>query len=324
MWKTWKYITIGLASFLPGASIAQAAVTGGRAGRAAKAVLWQARQYTHIRTIHFKASSHFTEATVKGRVAGRITYEYWGEGSKYRVVFKQKLSQADYSSVLADNGRHLFALNRITGTLTVMRSRPTGGLALLQNPILEPLGPLAPLPLAHSQWKLFVDLPRFSSRPNSIFDRCTAVRDCGKPGADGSFQGCITGASTMLAAHVTFTLQKRKSWPHPLVTGWVAAMGQNGANSRLMHLRYRAYTLASGKKIYLPVAFEVYGRSSRGYFKGLTIARTKITALVLDKAIPPGTFRISYKLASTVIVAKHGKYMEFPVKPKSQPQGWSK
>ena len=45
---------------------------------------------------------------------------------------------------------------------------------------------------------------------------------------------------------------------------------------------------------------------------------------VLGKPIPPGKFRISYKLASFVTVVSHGKTTTIKVRPGGQPQGWSK
>ncbi len=294
-------------------------------GTAAWDLLWQAKQYTEIKTIHLRASASVTETTVNGRMTAKISYEYWGDGSKYRVMFRQSMPQANYDRVIADDGKHLYALDRITGHLVVRDSQPTGGYSLMENPILEPLAPLAPPQQHHPViWNLWVNLPRFAHDPKSIFDRCRAVRDCrDNEDTTGNFSGCILGSYAMLPAHVKFIFQKGP-WPHPLVTSWTALMSEHGMHARLRHMSYRVFRLPSGRKIFLPIAFEVDGASHGGYFRGPSVARTKVTQIMLDKPIPPGIFRISYKLANFVTVEKDHRYTTIQVKPTGQPQGWSK
>ncbi len=297
-------------------------------GAASRALRSQAMQYTQIHTIHLRASGTFTVTTVGGKtLVGRIRYEYWGKGGKYRIVYQQSLPGAKFDSVLADNGKHLYSLDRITGEMTIRDSRPTAGDEIMENPILEPLSPLAPPPAHHPKmWNLWVNLPRFARDPKSIIGRCQAVRDCGKPTAAGGFRGCLLGSFVMVPARVRFAFQKEASWPHPLVTGWTAAtLGSSGMRARLLHIKYHAFRLRSGRRIYLPVAFEVKSMEPKyGPWKGPGTSRTKVTQLVLDRPIPPGKFRISYKLASFVTVVSHGKTTTIKVRPGGQPQGWSK
>ena len=131
-------------------------------GRAARALLWQARQYTWIKTIHLKASDRYalTLAT-GGKVTGSSRYEYWGAGRKYRIVWQNRSHLEDRDMVVADNGRRLYSLDRVTGTLTIQHSRPTSGLVFMMNPVLGPLAALAPPPPRARQERLEpVDEPR--------------------------------------------------------------------------------------------------------------------------------------------------------------------
>ena len=305
------------------AAAASASSPGG--GAAAKALAWQARQYTHIKTIHFKASGQFLNNTVNGHLKGTISYEYWGSGSKYRVVFKQSSAGADYNQVMADNGKHLYVLDKITGHLLVRRSMPVADYCTLENPVLEPLAPLAPPVAQHPRmWNLWMNLPRFFTAPRTVFSRCMAVQDCNGPAKSGLLQGCLAGSLTMQTGQVRFTLQKRPSWPHALVTGWKVSMLAHGRSAELKHIVYRSFAINSHRNIFLPVAFEVDGHSQSGYFRGRDIANTKLTRIAVNKAIAPGLFRVSYKLARFVTVVQHGKYITFDVKPKQGANGWSK
>lgn len=309
------------------ATIAHADTGTAPVGAVARALLWQTKQYTYIRTIHFEASVRFTVTTVGGKgQVGNIRYEYWGAGSKYRIIFRQTTPQAKFDSVMADNGKHFYSLDRITGELVIRRSRPKAGDELMENPILEPLVPLAPPAPRHpAKWNLWVNLARFARNPKSIFGRCLAVRDCGKLGTTGEFDGCVTGSYVMVPARVKFTLRKG-SWPHPLVTGWAAnALGSSGMRTRLVRISYREFRLKSARVIFLPVAFQLDAKEPNyGPWKGPGTSQTKIRQIVLDKPIPLRRFMISYKLASFVTIVKHHKYTTMQVKPKGPPQGWSR
>ncbi len=324
MWKLYQLTAVATLALAFGGYAVSASA---RPGDAAMALLWQAAQYTHIKTIHLEASSRFTVTTVGGRrQVGNIRYSFWGAGSKYRIVFRQSIPQAKFDCIMADNGKHLYSLDRVTGELVIRQSHPTAGDELMDNPILEPLVPLAPPPPHHpAMWNLWVNFARFARDPKSVIDRCLAVRDCGRTNTAGTFHGCLLGSFKMVPARVKFTLRKG-SWSHPLVTGWMAStLGKSGMNARLVHVIYRAFRLRSGRIIYLPVAFELVAMEPNyGPWKGPGISQTKVTQLVLNQPIPPGTFRISYKLASFVTVVKHGNSTTIQVKSKHQPPGWSK
>ncbi len=320
MWKSICFSVITCSVLAVGLRPADAA-TGSRA--AAKALAWQARQYTHIQTIHFKASGQFVNNTVNGPLKGTISYEYWGSGPKYRIVFKQSEAGADYNQVIADNGKHLYVLDKITGHLMVRRSKSAADYCTLENPVLEPLAPLAPPVAQHPRmWNLWMNLPRFFTAPQSVFSRCMAVKDCGPSAKDGAIQGCLLGSSVMQTGQVKFTLRQKPSWPHALVTGWQVAMLTPGRRARLSHIVYQSFTINSHHTIFLPVAFKLKGRSQSGYFQGRDVARTRITHIAVNKPIPSGIFRINYKLARFVTVVKHGKYITFDVKPKQGANGW--
>jgi thiol-disulfide isomerase/thioredoxin len=262
----------------------------------AQALLWQARQYTHVKTIHFQAVAHSTVTTVKGKKETFTQrYEYWGEGIKYRIDFQQSAPKAHFDVLVTDNGRHYRMLNRIPHFLTIEPTHPiyfaTPG---MQNPILEPLAPLAP----YFSWRLqtphwwWVNLARMARNPQSVFNRCRAVRSCGMTGPGRGLQGCILGAVNGTPAQVRFTIGG--GMPHPLVTGWTAKQFRYpGAYIRLSRINYRTFQLPSGRKIFLPVAIEKTGISRPiGPWRGLFTENIVISHISIDKPIPAGKFTI--------------------------------
>ncbi|MCL5945878.1 MAG: hypothetical protein M1472_03365 [Planctomycetes bacterium] len=294
--------------------------------RIVRALLWQARQYTYIKTIHFVAIERCVLTPKRGQtVHGRARYKYWGSGKKYRIDYWQFMPQADFRVVITDNGRHFRMLDRITGQLIVTRTHPIHGAAPVpENPILAPLVPLAPyfphrLNTPHKDW---VNLVRFARNPNSIFSRCREVAPCGPSGPAGVLHGCISGAFNAGAARIRFTVAKGR-WPHSLVTSWTAEFYQHPGNYVHMRIKYRAFHLASGRRIYLPAAYR-----EKGMYKNLPWpmggAGTNnfvVTHVILNKPIPAGTFTIDYKLARYILDRHNGKYTTIPIHPARKVQG---
>ncbi len=301
-------------------SIVRAALHPTPPNSVAQALLWQARQYTHIKTLHFLAVSHTTFRTVKGKKETiHNRYEYWGSGIKYRIDYQEFGPHADEDVVVTDNGRHSRQFYRISDYLTIGPTHPIYGvLPVPQNPILEPLAPLAPyFPFRHHKWAShvqWINLPRFARNPKSIFDRCFQVRVCGNKSPDGSLHGCITGAVDWSAAQVRFKIFGG-GWSHPMVTGWIAKKLQYPGNYsyiRLGRIRYRTIRLKSGRKIYLPVTYVKKGIMKFAIWRGPATTKMVISHISLDKPIPLGKFTINYKLAHTVVaVTGHGKSRKF-------------
>ena len=281
----------------------------------AKAILWQARQYTHINTIHFKAVLHDMVTMRTGKIESSIErYEYWGAGEKYRIDYQHFTPRVDIDYLVTDNGRHHRAFDRIADILAIGPTHPVQGVTpVIENPILEPLAPLAHhfprrLKTPHIHW---VNLARFARNPNSIFDRCRQVRNCGKKGP----RGCILGAYEGKPAHVRFTISGGAS--HPLVSGWRANEFRSGSYIRLSRIRYQAFRLKSGRKIFLPVEYVEKGmiRNLPIPISGPFTTKVFISHVSIDKPIPPGKFTINYKLAGLIIDETHGKYKYIAVQP---------
>jgi hypothetical protein len=291
----------------------------------AQALLWQARQYTHIKTIHFLAVGHdkFTKPNGKTETSTQ-RYEYWGAGIKYRIDFQQFVPQADSDFLVTDNGRHFRMFNRIAALMTIEPTHPIHhGVPVTPNPILMPLVPLAPffpprLGTPHMQW---VNLARFTRNPQSIFDRCREVAPCGKKGLGVGLHGCILGAYQNYSVHVRFTIGG--GMHHLLVTGWTANYLQLAGNyMRLSHIKYRAFRLPSRRKIFLPVAFDEKGMTKNmpGPGRGGWSNKVVISNVSIDQPIPPGEFNINYKLARFIKeVSPDGKAQFFSVYPTTSP-----
>ena len=238
---------------------------------------------------------------------------------KYRIDYQQFAPFGGFDLVATDNGKHFRMFNRIDDTLRIGPTHPIhGDIPTMQNPILEPLIPLAPFfPFHHHKWTphvQWVNLARIVRNPNSVFNRCRQVRDCEKTGPGGSLHGCILGAYSHYLAHVTFTVDGGRT-RYPLVTGWTAKMLQYpGSYTRLGRIRYRTFHLPAGRKIFLPVEFELKGVAKNvpgpisGPFRGSVV----VSHISIDKPIPPGKFTINYKLAHFIIeVTGHGKSRKF-------------
>ena len=312
-----KRLLSGLAVGLSLVSGACAAAPKTQPSPVVQALLWQARQYTHIKTIHFQAVAHSTVTTVKGKKETFTQrYEYWGAGKKYRIDYQQFAPHADFDVLVTDDGRHFEWFSRISDMLCIGPTHPIHGVVPgMQNPILEPLVPLAPyfpLHLGTPHWR-WVNLARFARNPKSIFNRCRQVRNCGKKGLNGSLHGCISGAYNGLASHVSFKVASRMY--HPLVTTWIADEYQHvGSYVSMYIIRYKAFHLESRRMIFLPVAFEVKGMTKNipGLWSGPFTVNVIISHVTLDKPIPPGKFTINYKLAHIVDeVTGHGKSRKF-------------
>ena len=68
----------------------------------AQALIWQARQYTHIKTIHFLAIAHHIHTTTNGKTRTfKSRYEFWGAGIKYRI--ESFSPHAEIDNVVTDN-----------------------------------------------------------------------------------------------------------------------------------------------------------------------------------------------------------------------------
>lgn len=296
-----KILLPGVAVGLLFVSAACGAPPKARPNPVGSAMLWQARQYTHIKTIHFLAVCRNAATTLKGKKSTATQrYEYWGAGVKYRIDYQQFVAGGEYDVVVTDNGKHFRMFDRLADILTIGPTHPIhGDLPVIQNPILEPLIPLTPyFPDFHTPHVQWVNLARFARNPKSIFDRCGKVVPCGRAGLHGRLQGCILGSVYYNPAHVRFILGA--GMPHPLVTGWMAnEFRYPGTYLRLRRIKYRAFRLPSGRMLFLPVAYSEEGVSKNvplpvaGPFTNTMV----ISHISLDKPIPAGTFTINYKLA---------------------------
>ena len=136
-------------------SVIRAASSRKQPNSVAQALIWQARQYTHIKTIHFIALAYNKFTNMKGKTqVFHIRYEYWGARIKYRIEYQQFGKGADFDDVVTDNGIHYRLFDRISDFLRIGPTHPIHiTKPVEQNPILEPLIPLAPyFPFRHHKW----------------------------------------------------------------------------------------------------------------------------------------------------------------------------
>ncbi len=305
---------------LLGVSVIRAASPPRQPNSVAQALLWQVRQYTYIKTIHFQAVVHNRVTTVRGKIEGyKERYEYWGAGIKYRIDYQQFAPQANFDVLVTDNGRHYRMFDRISSIINIGPTHPTSfSPPVMQNPILEPLVPLAPyFPFRHHKWTphvLWMNLARIDRNSQSVFNRCRQVWTCGKKGPGGSLQGCILGSFSDTPAHVRFRIVGGGGG-HPLVTGWMAREYKHrGSYMRLIRIKYRSFRLSAGRIILLPVAFEERGmvRNWPGPYRGSCTSKVVISHVSIDQPISPGKFTINYELAHSIIeVTGHGKSRKF-------------
>ena len=299
-----KFFSAGATAGLLFVSIACAAPARIPPGTVAQALVRQARQYTHIKTIHFLAVGRYTVMTAQGKTkVAKIRYEYWGDGIKYRIDFQQFIPGANIDVVVTDNGKHFRLFYRNSGSLIIAPTHPIyGSPPVTQNPILEPLVPLATSVPPHlgTPRKTWVNLARIARNPKSVFDRCRLVRNCGKALLGGEPVGCIMGAYNTIPANVTFTIGRHA--PH-LVVRWQANQhGFRGAYICLSRITYRSFPLPSGEKLYLPVRFEETGMTGHlpGPWRGPFSNQVIISHISLDKPVAASKFTISYKLARSI------------------------
>ena len=305
-------------SLVVGCTISASVVTGSPAPPknlcpAAKALLRQANGLAQIKTIHFLATGKFKTQTKQGkRVVASLRYEFWGAGAKYRIDFQQFAPQADFDILVTDNGKHFCMLNRISDVLRIGPSHPThGGTPVMQNPILEPLIPLAPyfprrLGTPHTHW---INFARFARNPRSIFDRCRKVTLCNMHARPGWSTGCLSGMVEYTPAKVQFAVDGVGS--HSLVASWTATESRYpGAYMSMASVQYHTFQLPSGKTIFLPGKFRLVGvLRPIGAWRGAFTRDIRISNVSLDKPIAPDKFTIDYKLARYIVdVTPDGKF----------------
>ena len=280
----------------------------------------QTRAYSLIPEIHFVATLHFAAIVPKSgvpfrypggwgtykfkdrKINWRRRYEFWGDGTRFRIDFSQiGPGAAGWNLVEAWNGRSFEVFSPGPRILQVWSHRPNRyvGMPALPNPLVAPLEFLQPpAPSGVMRWRNWLSFNRLRHNVPSVIKRCGGVAILPGLSSERGIWGRVTGAAIGIpTGHAEFNILVAKAAPH-LVVEIRSTMLHPGVTWGWSSKRIRYKSFRVGRHtVWLPAEITTPDNSSRELFKYLQVG----------VPFSPGVYTINFKLARKIVMEPSGK-----------------